>query len=144
MKETYLISGASSSLAEKFIMDYKNKNVNLILLFRTINSSTKKKFDYSNFKLFKFNFDNDLYFKKLENFILSKNFNITTVLHFNGIHNFSPIKLIDEEAFYEVYKVNVLSFIKIVKFSTKPNISKNLKSILGISSSVSSFAECSK
>ena len=78
--------------------------------------------------------NNEKNFNKIEKYFLNESININFAIHFNGVHSFKTIKLIKNEDFKNVYDANVLSFINFVKLITKINLSKNLESILTISS----------
>ena len=131
LKNYVLLVGATSKLASNLIKKLSIKN-NLILLSR-------KNIDKTNFYKNK----NQIYFKyngsfeskkKLVNFIKKRSINISSIIHFSGIHSFSPIKNISLKEFRKIYEINCYSFIDIVKLMTSDNLSPNLKSIVTVSS----------
>ena len=131
---TILISGASSSLAADIVSRYKKSKHRLILLFRTLDKKTIKEYKHKDYVLLEGDINIEKNFNKIEKFFLNKSININFAIHFNGVHSFKTIKLIKNEDFKNVYDANVLSFINFVKLITKINLSKNLESILTISS----------
>ena len=125
---TILISGSSSSLAQTVIKKLDSK-FNLVLLSqKKITIFSKKKhinifFDFS--KKSKTN---------LIKVLKKNNIFISAILHFNGIHDFSTINTISLKNFRRVYEANCFSFIELVQLLTSTNLSKELKSIITISS----------
>ncbi len=130
-KNYILLVGASSELADNLIKKLCVKN-NLILLSRKnlaeINSYKSKNKIYLKYD------GSPKAQKKLVSFIKKKSINITSIIHFSGLHSFSPIKDISLKEFKKIYEINCFSFIDIVKLITSDNLSANLNSIVTISS----------
>ena len=129
-KNTILISGANSILAKGVIEDLI-KSHNIILIYR------KKKPKY-NFGSFCFYIKHD--FTSDKNNILNlakkinKQFKVTTILHFNGLHDFSTFKIASNFKFRNVFDANCLTFINLVKLSYYLNIVESVTTISSVSS----------
>lgn len=125
MKKIIIISGSNSELAKEVAYKLKKK-YELIFLYH----SQKPKFDKikNSIKIKNVLKDdvNDI-FKKIKN--ISKN--VHGIIHFNGIHNFKSLKLINREDFNNTFEINCLTFIKLIKLSY---YFENIQSILSISS----------
>ena len=125
MKKIIIISGSNSEL-EKEVAYKLKKKYELIFLYH----SQKPKFDKikNSIKIKNVLKDdvNDI-FKKIKN--ISKN--VHGIIHFNGIHNFKSLKLINREDFNNTFEINCLTFIKLIKLSY---YFENIQSILSISS----------
>lgn len=131
MKKTLLISGANSALAKDVIGYFKKKNYQLILLTRNKIKTVKPEKEVVNIN---YDFKSLKQEKKLKNFISKNKIQISAVLHFNGVNDFSTINSISNEIFNKVYEANCLSFIKIVQLVNQEILSNSVKSIVTISS----------
>ena len=131
MKNYILLVGATSELAGSLIKKLSIKN-NLILLSRKNLGKTNF---YKNKNQIYFKYDGSQETKrKLVNFIKKKSINVSSIVHFSGLHSFSPIKDISLKEFRKMHEINCFSFIDIVKLMTSDNLSANLRSIVTISS----------
>jgi len=125
MKKIIIISGSNSELAKEIAPKLKKK-YELVFLYH----SQKPKFDkIKNSIKIKHVLKNDAndIFKKIKS--ISKN--VHGIIHFNGIHNFKTLKLINREDFNNTFEINCLTFIKLIKLSY---YFENIQSILSISS----------
>ena len=131
LKNYILLVGATSELASNLIKKLSVKS-NLILLSRKNIGKTNF---YKNKNQIYFKYNGSLETKrKLVNFIKKKSINVSSIIHFNGLHNFSTIKDISLKEFRKMYEINCFSFIDIVKLMTSDNLSADLRSIVSISS----------
>jgi short-subunit dehydrogenase len=131
LKNYILLVGATSELANSLIKKLSVKN-NLILL--SSKNIAKANF-YKNKNQLYLKYDRSLGAKKkLVSLIKKKKINISSIIHFSGLHSFLPIKNISLRDFRKMYEVNCFSFIDIVKLMTSDNLSSNLRSIVTISS----------
>jgi short-subunit dehydrogenase len=134
MKKTILIAGANSELAVS-IVDKLEKKFQLVLLYRDkIKRLPKKNKKIIYIKVDYFRNFQDALIKKLK----QKKLSISSIIHFNGTHKFSTINSLSINDFKEVYDINCLTFIQLVKLAKAQYCFKELESILTISS-VSSF-----
>jgi NAD(P)-dependent dehydrogenase (short-subunit alcohol dehydrogenase family) len=130
LKKTILVSGANSSLAESVVKELCKK-YNVILI-------------YHKFKP-KYNFVNSCFFIKYD-FIADKNnilqlakkinkkFKVTAVLHFNGLHAFSTFKTANNLNFRNVFDVNCLTFINLIKLCYNFDFVDSVTTISSVSS----------
>tara|TARA_B110000483_G_scaffold242128_1_gene326965 strand:+ start:832 stop:1563 length:732 start_codon:yes stop_codon:yes gene_type:complete len=134
MKNTILISGATSELAINTILKLNKASTTFVLIYRD-----KAKFQKLNSKLkifysYKADYDDNNFQNDFENFLKEKKLLITSCVYFNGTHSFQPIKKISITNLNNSFNVNVFNFIKLVQSITKSEFSKNLTSIIAISS----------
>lgn len=125
MRKSIIISGSNSELASGVICKLKKK-YDLILLYHAkqpkinlIGGITKIKHSLKD--------EVDDLYKKIKN----KSKNIHGIIHFNAIHNFKILKSINRNVFNNIFEINCLTFIKLVKLS---HYFENIQSILAISS----------
>jgi len=133
LKHTTLISGSGSELAFKTILELSKKN-NLVCI-----TSNKEKFSkkLKNFKPIIIE-DKNENIEDIASILEKKKIKINSIIHFNGIHGFNTIQNIPKSKFEDFFNVNCYSFLNLIKLTKYNNITKNLYSIVTISS-VSSF-----
>ncbi len=129
MKKTILISGANSELASSCIKFLLKKN-NLILI--SSNSKILKK-KINNKKCLIINTKN-YEFKPIIKILIKKKINLDSVIHFNGMQAFNSTNNVERDVFEKVFQANCYSFLETLKITKFPIISKNLNSIVTISS----------
>jgi len=124
MKKTIIISGSNSELA-KGVADKLKRKYDLIFLYHSKNRVGK----LENTIFIKHSLDDEIIdlYKKIKN----KSKNIHGIIHFNGIHNFKTLKSINRNDFKDVFEINCLTFVKLIKLSYYLD---KIQSILSISS----------
>ncbi len=122
MKKTLIISGSNSELA-KDVVKRLEKKYNFIFLYHS------KKPKNKNITSIKHSIDDDV--ENVFKAISKKSINIHGIVHFNGLHNFKTLKSVEKKDFSQLFEVNCLTFIKLVKLAY---YFENIKSILSISS----------
>tara|TARA_B100000795_G_scaffold269968_1_gene261460 strand:- start:22315 stop:23046 length:732 start_codon:yes stop_codon:yes gene_type:complete len=134
MKNTILISGATSELAMNTIKKLNKSSTTFVLIYRDKNKLKELIGNLKNFYSYKADFADENFQNTFEKFLRKNKLLITSCIYFNGIHSFQPIKTISNSNLNDSFNVNVFNFIKLVQSVTKLEFSKNLTSIIAISS----------
>ena len=126
MKKSFIISGSNSELAKGVAIKLKRK-YDLIFLYHSKQNKIEKKLE-NEIKIKNSLEDNidDLY-KKIKN----KSKNVHAIIHFNGVHKFKTLKSVNRNDFNDIFEINCLTFVKLVKLSYYLD---KIQSILSISS----------
>ena len=111
MKKTIIISGSNSQLSAG-ITESLSKKYDIIFLYHSKQERIKS--NKSSFYI-KHSLNDDVsdLFKKIKR----NNTKIHSIIHFNGVHNFKPLKLITREDFNNTFEINCLTFIKLIKLA---------------------------
>ena len=125
MKKSIIISGSNSELA-KGVADKLKKKYDLIFLYHSKKNRVEK---LKGTITIKHSLNDDVIdlYEKIKN----KSKNIHGIIHFNGVHNFKTLKSVNRNDFNDIFEINCLTFIKLVKLSYYLD---NIQSILSISS----------
>lgn len=129
MKNTILISGSSSQLALKTITNLSKKN-NLVCITSKKEKLSKK---LKNIKPLIIE-DKRSDIKEIIDILEKKKIKINSIVHFNGFHNFNLIQNVPKNLFEDFFNTNCYSFVNLLKLTKIQNITKNLHSIVTISS----------
>jgi NAD(P)-dependent dehydrogenase (short-subunit alcohol dehydrogenase family) len=133
LKNKILISGASSELALKTITNLSKKN-NLICITSKKEKLSKK---LKNLKPLIIE-QRGSNISEIIDTLEKKKVSINSIIHFNGYHNFNLIQNVSKNLFDEFFNTNCFSFVNLLQLTKNQKITKNLHSIVTISS-VSSF-----
>lgn len=125
MKKYIIVSGSNSELAMATCLKLKNK-YDLIFLYH---SQKPQVFNSSKTIFVKHSLKDEI--KTVFNKIKKKTKNVHGIIHFNGVHNFKTLKLINREEFNNTFEINCLTFIKLIQLSY---FFENIESIVSISS----------
>ena len=135
-KKFILITGASSDLGRACAISL-SKNHAIIISGRDLDSlKTIKKELYNSNKNLIWVCDllDDNIVENLTHFIKKNCIEIKSFIHFAGLFNVKPIRLIKSDEIEKSFRINVLSAIKIVSVLSKKIHRKNLSDIIFISS----------
>lgn len=129
MKKSIIISGSNSELA-KGVADKLKKKYNLIFLNHSKKNKNEKKLE--NIIKIKHSLEDsvDYLYKKIKN----KSKNVHAIIHFNGVHKFKTLKSINRNDFNDIFEINCLTFIKLVKLSYHLDKIQTILSISSVSS----------
>lgn len=133
MKKTILITGANSDLAFNTINSLAKSN--FLILVSSNTKELKKKFKKKNSLIIQTkNYD----YEKIINILIKKKIDINVIIHLNGMQIFNSINNIKKETFEKIFNANCYTFLETLKITKYPALSKNLFSIVTISSVASS------
>jgi NAD(P)-dependent dehydrogenase (short-subunit alcohol dehydrogenase family) len=125
MRKSIIISGSNSELATGVIFKLKKK-YDLIFLYHAKQPKINR---IGNIIKIKHSLEDEV--DDLHKKIKNKSKNVHGIIHFNAIHNFKTLKSINRNDFNDIFEINCLTFIKLVKLSY---YFENIESILAISS----------
>ena len=135
------ITGSNSGIGHELVKIFLKKNFRVVAIFNK-KSDNLKKIKNKNLYFFKCNLENIKNIKKIKNFyLLNKNLYPNIVINnasFFGGEN-QTIKDLDFKNFIKAFKINCIAIAKIINCLTEDFNPKQLRTILNISSIISSL-----
>lgn len=137
-----LVTGASSGIGRQIAIDLSNLDASVTLIGRNENKlkKTLSLMKGMNHKYFVFDLKNIINIKNLlTNTLEYDNIKFDGYVHSAGIPSIYPLRVINYNNFKDTIKTNTYSYIEIIKYFSKRNISNDNASIVYISSSMTEY-----